>query len=77
MGQRFDTNYGGTSSGTWLSEINDIDILPMNNVLEHFNAKERLKPEDAVISHPAKTVEKAKEYLQYNDCPSFHNIYHR
>ena len=38
FGQRFDTNYGGTSLGIWLSEMNDVDSFPLNNRLEHFNS---------------------------------------
>jgi hypothetical protein len=68
LGQRFDTNYGGTSLGIWLSEINGVDVFPLNNVLQHFNSKKRLKPEDTLIYHPAKTVNKAQEI--YNNCQS-------
>ena len=68
LDQRFDTNYGGTSLGIWLSEINDIDVFPLNNILNHFNSNKRLKPEDTMIYHAAKTVKKAEEI--YNNCHS-------
>ena len=64
--QRFDTNYGGTSLGIWLSEINDIDVFPLNNNFQHFNSNTSLKLEDTMIYHAAKTVKKAEEI--YNNC---------
>ena len=66
--QRFDTNYGGTSLGIWLSEINDIDVFPLNNNFQHFNSNKTLKLEDTMIYHAAKTVKKAEEI--YNNCQS-------
>ena len=37
LNQRFDTNFGGTSLGLWLSSIKDVDvhILPLNDVGIH------------------------------------------
>ena len=66
FGKLFDTNYGGTSLGIWLSEMNDVDAFPLNNRLEHFNANKRLKPEDTLIYHPAKTVNMAQDV--YKKC---------
>ena len=68
FGQLFDTNYGGTSLGIWLSEINDVDVFPLNNILKHSNANKGLKTEDTLIYHPTKTVNKAKKI--YNNCQS-------
>ena len=66
FGQRFDTNYGGTSLGIWLSEIRDVHPFPLNNMLEHFNSFNGLKPEETLIYHPTKTVNEAQKV--YNKC---------
>ena len=68
LGQRFDTNYGGTSLGIWLSDINDVDALLMNNVIEHnmTYVVDHLNPKDTFIYHPAKTVKRAQEV--YRNC---------
>ena len=66
LGQLFDTNYGGTSLGIWLSTMNDIDPLPMNDVFDHFDANTRLKPEHSLLFHTAKTPKIAEE--KYANC---------
>ena len=65
LNQRYDTNYGGTSLGIWLSEMNDINPLPMNDVFDHMNSNDKLKPKDAILFHTAKTPEIAKEKYSY------------
>ena len=66
LGQLFDTNYGGTSLGIWLSNMKDIKPLPMNDVFDHMNSNKRLKPEHTLLFHTAKTPEKAKQ--KYANC---------
>ena len=66
LNQLYDTNYGGTSLGIWLSEMNDINPLPMNDVFDHMNSNKKLKPKDAILFHTAKTPEIAKE--KYSNC---------
>ena len=66
LGQLFDTNYGGTSLGIWLSTMNDIDPLPMNDVFDHMNSNTRLKPENTLLFHTAKTPYIAEQ--KYANC---------
>ena len=35
FGQLFDTNWGGTTLAVWLSPMEDINPLPMNDVFDH------------------------------------------
>ena len=54
--------------GIWLSEMHDVESLPMNDVFElnGHNSQQKLKPEDTLLFHAAKTVKIAKE--KYSDC---------
>ena len=65
LNQLYDTNYGGTSLGIWLSEMNDIKPLPMNDVFDHKNTNVKLNPKDVLLFHTAKTPEIAKEKYSY------------
>ena len=66
LGQLYDTNYGGTSLGIWLSTMTDLNPLPMNDVFDHMNSNKRLKPEKTLLFHTAKTPKIAKE--KYSNC---------
>ena len=66
LGQLYDTNYGGTSLGIWLSTMNDLNPLPMNDVFDHMKSNKRLKPENTLLFHAAKTPKIAKE--KYSNC---------
>ena len=66
LGQLYDTNYGGNSIGVWLSQMNDINPLPMNKFFDHKDAKKRLRPEDTLLFHTAKTTKIAKQ--KYANC---------
>ena len=72
LGQLYDTgDWAGTSLGVWLSQMKDINPLPMNDVFDHYSnyhyrTKERLKPENTLLFHPARTPEKVEE--KYQNC---------
>ena len=62
--QLFDTNYGGTSLGVWLSDMKDLQIIPLNKIVPsrgHIHDMGRY-----FIYHPTKTVNIAKE--RYDAC---------
>ena len=54
--------------GIWLSEINDVDVFPLNNIFKNFGDSKPFKSEDTLIYHPVKTVNKAKQI--YKNCQS-------
>ena len=66
LGHIFDTNYGGTSLGLWLSKMNDVNELHLNGYVEELrNSEISLNTKDALLYHPTKTVEKMQEkYLK-------------
>ena len=53
--QRFDTNYGGTSLGLWLSEMDDVHSIPMNDMFQHSYSKKILKQENRLLFHAVKS----------------------
>ena len=67
LGHLFDTNYGGTSLGLWLSKMSDVNELQMNSVCEDLrNSNTRLNSQTTLLFHPTKTLQKAKE--KYLNC---------
>ena len=66
LGELYDTNSGGTSIGVWLSQMKDINPLPMNKVLDHKGSKKRLRAKDTLLFHAAKTPKIAKQ--KYANC---------
>ena len=70
FGQLWDTNYGGTSLGIWLSQIPDVHVFPLNKMLFLSSVAKfaQVKPEETLIYNQAKTTIKAQEI--YNNCPS-------
>ena len=69
LGHIFDTNYGGTSLGIWLSKMNDVKELHLNKYVEDLrNSNITSNTKDALLFHPTKTVEEIRE--KYSNCRS-------
>merc|ERR1719167_220915 len=67
LGQLSDANCGGEAIGVWLSQMQDVNPLPMNNVIDHKGkGRNKLRPEDTLLFHSAKTPEIAKQ--KYANC---------
>ena len=67
LGQLSDANCGGEAIGVWLSQMQDVNPLPMNNVIDHKGkGRNKLRPEDTLLFHTAKTPEIAKQ--KYANC---------
>ena len=66
LGQLFDTNFGGTSLGLWLSHMDDINALPLNDLFQHSYSKKILKQEVRLLFHAVKSPEMGRKI--YSNC---------